>query len=39
LVDPAAAAVTNPVVLTEATEPEATAHAAVELTFAVEPSL
>jgi hypothetical protein len=39
VVDPAAEAVATPAPLTDAIEPEATLHVAVELTFAVEPSL
>jgi len=39
VVDPVAFAVTNPVLLTDAIDPEAVVHAAVELTLAVEPSL
>jgi hypothetical protein len=38
-VDPAAVAATNPAVFTDAIDPDATDHVAVELTLAVEPSL
>ena len=37
--DPSAFAVTSPVLLTDAIDPEFTVHAAVELTLAVDPSL
>jgi hypothetical protein len=39
VVTPTAADVARPVVLTDAIDPAATLHVAVELTFAVEPSL
>jgi hypothetical protein len=39
VVDPAAVAVTTPVALTDAIDPDPTLHVDVEVTLAVEPSL